>query len=158
MGPHPLHGQRHRGQRIQPDALAEQLRAAARLREHFEEDRRSGQGISTDYTGELAAYVERYSEHWARVLDASPFDFRARSGSVGAGWSKLFAELDGRLSAIDPGYHVERVHEKYGELRVDVLSFRGREAQTALDALTDEFESRSAEICELCGQPRRLRQ
>lgn len=153
---HPLRGRRHRGQRIEPDARMEQRRAAVRLRECWQEDRRDQIGISVDYTRGLAAYIQCYGEHWARVLGASPLAFAL--GGVGPGWDELLIELDARLAAIDPGYCAERISEKYGQLRVDVISLNGSELTEQLEQVAEEFESRSAAVCEKCGQPGTLRQ
>jgi hypothetical protein len=153
MGAHPLHGRRHRGQRIEPDALTEQLRAAKRLRDHLLDDREAQLGISTDYTSELYAYALRYQEHWARILGHTPFDFPELAGGVEPGWQPLLGELDLCLQAIDPGYYVEQVKQKFGALRVYVISLGGSELSAQLSDAVAEFEQRSITICEDCGRP-----
>lgn len=64
---------------------------------------------------------------------------------VGAGWGGLIDEIYDRLS---PDTYITQVKEKWGGLRFYVAS----EAEAVLDFI-DDAETRSFEICEICGKP-----
>ena len=72
------------------------------------------------------------------------------AGSVDVGWLQLLADLHQQLHAIDPGYQVRQVKEKFGMLRV-YLDASAPELADAVDDAVDEAERRSAETCERCG-------
>jgi hypothetical protein len=155
---HPLYRRRHRGRRITADATVEQLRLATALRDRLVEDLRSGGTAGGEYVDALSTYVSRYGEHWARMLDTSPFEFPEIPGGVGPGWQSVLDELDGRLQQIDPGYYVEQVKQKFGALRVYVISLRDPTLNEQLVDVAAEFETASTCVCEQCGGPGRLRQ
>lgn len=78
----------------------------------------------------------------------------------GAGWYSLVVGLDERLAAIDPGYVVYQVKEKFGTLRYscDPSGEPNQEVWSAFDVVITDAELASAVICELCGRPGLLRQ
>ncbi|MEV5890252.1 hypothetical protein [Nonomuraea fuscirosea] len=90
-------------------------------------------------------------------------------GEVGRGWHPLLQRLHSDLLAVDPGYRVTQVKEKYGELRVSLLtglmrslaSPDGRELdrheEATLSQLVHAAEQESARTCEYCGAPGRSR-
>lgn len=90
------------------------------------------------------------------------------------GWQPLLLELDERLKARWPEYRIDQVKEKFGTLRfyadpcVETPDFPDGEAGTAahnqwyadnveaFQVVIDEYEAKTAEICELCGKPGKL--
>ena len=156
MARHPLFRRRRR--RGQRDSYVERLSLARRLRDRHAADRRTGAPASDAYVSELCSYVDRFGEHWARALGQSPFDFPELVGSVGPGWLPLVAALDERLHEIDPGYYIVQFKEKYGRLRVYVVSVRDEGCTSRLAEVADVFEAASTYVCEDCGAPGRLRE
>lgn len=67
---------------------------------------------------------------------------------VGNGWVPLVLELHEKLVAINPGYEIDQIKEKFGGLRYYVGPV-GEEARK----LIDEAEEKSFTICEVCGEP-----
>ena len=85
------------------------------------------------------------------IDEANPV-VRGRYLECGKGWYKIIADLDERLSALDPDYRVSQIKEKFGGLRYY--------AQTSNTEVYDEFYAciREAErlsdmTCELTGTP-----
>jgi len=93
---------------------------------------------------------------------------------VGRGWDELIIKLNDDLAAIDPGYVVDQVKEKFGglryyatpssgesEVRIDTMlpdgtrqsSFRRVPGSPEFFSLIGEAEERSYGICEDCGAP-----
>lgn len=68
----------------------------------------------------------------------------------GPGWDALIFPLIERCKA--EGIQILQIKEKYGELRFYI----GPAPDDLLDAI-DEAEMKSAETCELCGRPGRIR-
>lgn len=86
-------------------------------------------------------------------------DWRYRN-FAGVGWWPLLEEMHQRLLAVDPGYRLDQVKEKFGLLRVYPNDERYRdkpELETRLEAVINEFVARSGRVCEKCGRPGRLR-
>lgn len=98
----------------------------------------------------------KYRDALAIVLLRIP-DGWSRSILCGPGWYPLIAELHLNLSRVDIDYDVLQVKEKYGTLRY----YARTHADDSIilddfDALIEEAESRSALICESCGNPGQL--
>ncbi|MFC5749049.1 hypothetical protein [Actinomadura rugatobispora] len=93
-------------------------------------------------------------------------------GGVGRGWHPLLLELHEDLRALIPDYRVTQVKEKYGTLRVYLVSglLRGPYLETGTlpseeeskrmawqdrqaSRLVHAAEERSGTICEACGAP-----
>ena len=67
---------------------------------------------------------------------------------VGPGWHPILERLHDQILAIDPDYSVVQVKEKFGGLRVYLLS----EPLPVID-LVSAAEAESLRTCERCGQP-----
>lgn len=93
-----------------------------------------------EYEAGLRAIMARIPDGWGRWISAS------------RGWYPILIELDQALAAIDPGYEVHQVKEKFGTLR---YYFRTERADTEgrMDTLVREAEKRCETTCELCGDP-----
>ncbi|SEE91393.1 hypothetical protein [Jiangella alba] len=82
----------------------------------------------------------------------------ARSGAldsvaVGEGWRDLVAECHARLIEVDPVYRFSAIKQKWAELACQVdTSSSPRDTTRRIGAITDEFQARSAVICEWCGR------
>lgn len=88
---------------------------------------------------------------------------------VGRGWHPLLQRLHSDLLAVDPGYRVNQVKEKYGELRVSLVTGLLRSLAAPDEREPDHYEGltpsqlvraaeqESARICESCGAPGRPR-
>lgn len=78
---------------------------------------------------------------------------------VGEGWHQILARLHEQVVTLMPGYHVDQVKEKFGELRVylslDPNLDRDISAGVArrVDDLVDAAEAESRRTCEYCGKP-----
>lgn len=72
----------------------------------------------------------------------------------GDGWFELIKELSEKLEPL--GAVAAQVKEKYGTLRFYIEGISEGAFDEAYD-LIDEAEEKSAEICEKCGQPGKLR-
>lgn len=97
--------------------------------------------------------------------------------NVGFGWRPLLENLHKELLVIRPDYQVSQVKEKWGTLRVyiqgtpirmDMIAGNKLYSAPHVESATDDnwrevqmivskYEKKSAEICEDCGQPGRLR-
>lgn len=98
----------------------------------------------------------RYRDALTTVLLRIP-DGWSRSISCGPGWYPMIAELHLKLSRIDVDYDVLQVKEKYGTLRYYARTHTDDSMILDIfDALIEEAESRSVQICELCGGPGQL--
>lgn len=92
--------------------------------------------------------------------------------SVGRGWHPLLLRLHGQLLVVSPTYAVQTVKEKYGTLRIQLLTgllrqlnagntewpndeqaARNRIEDDAATALVRAAEEESARTCEACGNP-----
>lgn len=72
---------------------------------------------------------------------------------VGPGWHPILTQLHVDVVALDPGYEVRQVKEKFGGLRA-YLSYRN----PGIDGLVAAAEGASMVTCEDCGQPGVIRQ
>jgi len=91
----------------------------------------------------LGPILDRIPTGWGRWID------------VDAGWYPLIVATDARLAAVDPGYVVHQIKEKFGTLRYYCVPSEERvsELSDAFEAIIDDAERRSALTCERCGQP-----
>ena len=69
----------------------------------------------------------------------------------GKGWHDLLDELIGKIVAIQPDAQASQIKEKYGELRVYMMS-----ATDEVFDLIDEYTEKSLSVCEMCGKPGKL--
>lgn len=92
--------------------------------------------------------------------DATDFERRIHELNVhqlpGPGWIPIVEELHGKLVELDLDYVLDQVKEKFGTLRVYVIT-APEVADQARD-LVDAAQIRSATICEGCGAPGELRE
>jgi len=94
----------------------------------------------------LAGIIDRIREPWFPQVQCGP------------GWDDLLAELDARITALDPDYAVQQVKEKFGTLRYYVSVHSGdEEIRRSIRALINDAEQRSARTCENCGSPGSIR-
>ncbi len=92
------------------------------------------------YRDRLVAVVLRIPDGWGRWIECD------------AGWYPIIADLDARLTALDPVYQIQQVKEKYGALRFYASTQSPDEpTQTQFDELITDAEQRSAVTCERCG-------
>lgn len=119
-------------------ATANQLRHMdldlARIRDslHVPED-------AGELTDALTRLLLRIPDGWGRWISCS------------RGWYPLIVRLDAQLAALDPGYTVHQVKEKFGELRFYMTSEADTDIQAEMHALIEEAEQASMRICEDCG-------
>jgi len=104
-----------------------------------------------DGSDETEQYLaETMSRH---LVEAHPPTILGHLGDVRPGWRHLLMNLHARLLEVDPDYRISGLKEKFGELRVTMVSDESREIESLLDAATAE----SREICVFCGaKPARL--
>ena len=88
---------------------------------------------------DLAGIRARFLPGWCGSLD------------VGPGWYRLIVDLDRELGAIDPGYQLVQVKEKFGGLRYYVELEPDR-PRPGFDELIRAAERRSERTCEQCGR------
>lgn len=67
------------------------------------------------------------------------------------GWFALLAELNARLSHLDPDYLVTEVKEKFGTLRFMAETTRRDEIGVRFDGIIAAAEAASSFLCEACG-------
>uniref|UniRef100_UPI003F5895E4 hypothetical protein n=1 Tax=Mycolicibacterium obuense TaxID=1807 RepID=UPI003F5895E4 len=99
---------------------------------------------SVDIDDQIERILQRIPTRWGRSLD------------VDAGWYALIIDTDNQLARINPDYVVHQIKEKFGTLRYYYAPSDGDATgalQDAMDAVIDEAERKSANICERCGQP-----
>jgi hypothetical protein len=92
------------------------------------------------HAGGLLAILRRIPEGWVPQIGCD------------RGWYPLILALDEELSALDPGYTVLQVKQKFGELRYYFETTRNDVADE-MKRLTEEFKEASRRICERCGGP-----
>jgi len=66
------------------------------------------------------------------------------------GWLPLITECHERLYAIDKEYEVLQIKEKFGGLRYYFRS--SHRDRNIMEAIVDEYERKSFETCEICGE------
>ncbi len=77
-------------------------------------------------------------------------------GAVGNGWRGILLRLHEQIVAIDPGYSVVQVKEKFGGLRVYLRYVPGMDDNTGREQIRDAVwaaEEESYRTCEDCGKP-----
>jgi len=67
------------------------------------------------------------------------------------GWTNELEQMHLRLAAIEPQYRLAEVKEKFGRLRVYLPGKPRMDA--ALNGVIEEYERRSAQVCQECGAP-----
>jgi hypothetical protein len=82
---------------------------------------------------------------------------------VGEGWRPLVEECHQRLVAVFPDYQLLNIKQKWGVLVYQAFprergSSWTQEEHAELEAITEEFQTRSATVCEWCGAGARLRE
>lgn len=87
---------------------------------------------------DLAGIRARFLPGWYGSLD------------VGPGWYRLIVDLDRELAAIDPGFQLIQIKEKFGGLRYFV-EFEPDRPRPGFDELIRAAERRSERTCEQCG-------
>lgn len=91
-----------------------------------------------------------YEEGLVRILLRIP-DGWGRWLSLGRGWYRIVVELDRELAAIDSGYELHQVKEKFGGLRVYFHTEHG-DLWDQMNAAVDQAGAKAAATCELCGE------
>jgi len=71
----------------------------------------------------------------------------------GEGWRPLIQELIDKLDKLPEDIYVTQIKEKFGTLRFYIMS-----GSEIADGLIEEYEHKSAVVCEVCGQTGRLRE
>lgn len=66
------------------------------------------------------------------------------------GWASLVAELDAKLTEINPDYRLDQVKEKFGGLR---YYFESDVEFERMQTIVREAEERSYTVCQVCGAP-----
>jgi len=76
-----------------------------------------------------------------------------RNAAVGVGWIDIVIELDLQLEALDPGYTIQQVKEKFGGLRYYYGPTEGATALTraAMEVYIEKAERICECTCETCG-------
>lgn len=92
------------------------------------------------YRDALVAIMRRIPGGWGRWI------------SCDAGWYPIITDLDRRLTAIDPGYELHQVKEKFGCLAYYFLA-SDQSYYDDMHALVHEAQERCASTCETCGRP-----
>jgi hypothetical protein len=95
-----------------------------------------------EYEDGLRAILARIPDGWGRWI------------SCGKGWYPLVIATDAKLAAIDPDYVVHQVKEKFGGLRYYHQIHGDYKLGAEIEA---EAERQSFTICEVCGEPGRVR-
>ncbi len=72
--------------------------------------------------------------------------------SVGKGWAPLINRVFDKLETIKGSIKIVQVKEKWGGLRI-YTDYSNKE----LDKVIYDIEHESLEVCEVCGQPGKLR-
>lgn len=92
------------------------------------------------YRDALVSIMRRIPDGWGRWI------------SCDAGWYPIITELDRRLAAVDPGYELHQVKEKFGCLRYYFCA-SDESYYDDMRILVLEAEQRCASTCETCGKP-----
>ena len=73
---------------------------------------------------------------------------------VGRGWYQLIVDCDAELAAIDPGYQILQIKEKFGGLRYYIQPSGSDQAiADQLNEITTRYEKLAQETCEDTGRP-----
>lgn len=92
------------------------------------------------YRDALVAIMRRIPDGWGRWI------------SCDAGWYPIITDLDRRLAAIDPGYELHQVKEKFGGLRYYFCA-SDQSCHDDMRGLVTEAQERCVTTCETCGKP-----
>ena len=78
-----------------------------------------------------------------------------RGGYISApdGWLELVKECDELLAHLDPDYRIIQIKEKFGMLRYYFVSQVPNPAGRIMRIIANDFEQRSASVCQECGEP-----
>jgi hypothetical protein len=87
----------------------------------------------------LEVILRRIPDKWGRWI------------SCDRGWYPLIVDLDRQLAALDPGYIVHQIKQKFGVLTVYIES--APEVAAAMQLLIAQAAKASKGICEACGAP-----
>lgn len=99
------------------------------------------------------------------IPESVPVDPRYNNG-IGKGWYPIVEELHKQMLAVDPGYTIQQIKEKFGGLRyyweptpdADGFFDYSDEAKIAtMRALVSFAEALASRTCEACGLPGSLR-
>ena len=91
---------------------------------------------------DYSTLINKYPNFFAKL----PFGIEC-----GKGWYEILDELIGKIIALQPDAQASQIKEKYGELRVYMMSA----TDEVLD-LIDEYTEKSLRTCEVCGKPGEL--
>jgi hypothetical protein len=95
-----------------------------------------------DYAAALGTLLRRIPTGWGRWIDCE------------AGWYPILADLEAKLSTLDPDYTVLQIKEKFGTLRFYCATeANDDDARRRFDELVRRAEQDSATTCERCGAP-----
>ena len=89
----------------------------------------------------------------ASLINKYPLFFRYLDFGIECydGWLWLLDELIGKIVCIDPLASASQIKEKYGTLRVYMMS-----TTDEIEDLIEEYEVLSETVCELCGSPGKI--
>ena len=79
--------------------------------------------------------------------------------SVGAGWWDVVEETHQKLLALDSGYQIDQIKQKFGGLRYyfSPSQFDDGLVDEAMNKVVAEAEKKCSKLCEACGKPGRIR-
>lgn len=94
-----------------------------------------------EYENALRSILTRIPDGWGRWI------------SCDRGWFPIVVELDQQLAAVDRGYRLLQVKEKWGELAYYYRASDGTDAdtKTRMHEIVAEAASQCAAVCEACG-------
>lgn len=101
---------------------------------------------------EMAVDGDATEQHLAKTMDqhqadAHPPTILGHLSDAPIGWHDLLLDLHAKLLELDPGYRIDGLKEKFGELRVSMVSGEPPEIEAVLDAATEQ----SRKMCVFCG-------
>jgi hypothetical protein len=101
----------------------------------------------TDEKNPLSIISDRFPPNWHRSID------------VMSGWNDLVLQVHNDIMAIDPDYVPVQVKEKFGGLRyyIHYSPQWTKEQYNAVVEIIAFAEQKSFTICEVCGEPGKLR-
>lgn len=77
--------------------------------------------------------------------------------SVDEGWYQIVVDCDAELTALDPGYRIQQIKEKFGGLRYYILlsdqANGDPELKGKIDAVITKYENLARQTCEATGRP-----
>ncbi|MFE2313858.1 hypothetical protein ACFXC8_11810 [Streptomyces sp. NPDC059441] len=94
--------------------------------------------------------------HDSQIGGEQPFwQLPDRLRAVGPRWHPPLLQLHEQILALDPGYGIEDLKEKFGAVRIQVTASAPRRSR--IRSLLTAIEEQSASIREFCGRPRSRR-